>query len=88
MNFDLLFQNDEVKYLPLSWLCSLLLHILATDTSELHQTAKTLLQTFCELLDKCPRRDSDQAKILEPVMQCLLDENDQLRECALMVCLN
>lgn len=77
-----------MKYLPLNWLCSLLLHILAIDTSELYHIAKTLLQTFCELLDKYPRNDLQQATILEPIIQCLLNENDQLRECALMVCSN
>ncbi|KAK6101449.1 HEAT repeat family protein [Brugia pahangi] len=77
-------EDNEVKYLPLSWLCSLLLHILATDTSELHHIAKMLLQTFCELLDKCPRKDLQQVALLKPIMQCLLDENALLRECALM----
>ncbi|VIO91325.1 Uncharacterized protein BM_BM6680 [Brugia malayi] len=77
-------EDNEVKYLPLNWLCSLLLHILATDTSELHHIAKMLLQTFCELLDKCPRKDLQQVALLKPIMQCLLDENALLRECALM----
>ncbi|KAL4003546.1 HEAT repeat family protein [Acanthocheilonema viteae] len=75
---------NEVKYLPLNWLCSLLLHILTIDTSELYHIAKTLLQTFCELLDKCPRKDLQQAEILGPIMRCLLNKNDQLRECALL----
>ncbi|EJW78584.1 hypothetical protein WUBG_10507 [Wuchereria bancrofti] len=43
-----------------------------------------LLQTFCELLDKCPRKDLQQVVLLKPIMQCLLDENALLRECALM----
>uniref|UniRef100_A0A1I8EAD8 TOG domain-containing protein n=1 Tax=Wuchereria bancrofti TaxID=6293 RepID=A0A1I8EAD8_WUCBA len=77
-------EDNEVRYLPLNWLCSLLLHILATDTSELHHIAKMLLQTFCELLDKCPRKDLQQVVLLKPIMQCLLDENALLRECALM----
>lgn len=88
MYFYLLFQDNEVEYLPLNWICSLLLHILTIDSSDLYRTAKTLLQCFCELLDKYPRKGLQQAEILEPVVRYLLDENDQLRECALMVCLN
>ncbi|EFO26464.2 hypothetical protein LOAG_02023 [Loa loa] len=77
-------EDNQVKYLPLNWLCSLLLHVIATDTSELYHIAKILLQTFCELLNKCSQRGLQQATILEPIMQCLLDESAQLRECALM----
>uniref|UniRef100_A0A8R1U018 TOG domain-containing protein n=1 Tax=Onchocerca volvulus TaxID=6282 RepID=A0A8R1U018_ONCVO len=77
-------EDNELKYLPLDWLCSLLLHILAADTSELYHIAKTLLQIFCELLDKCPGKSLQQAAIFKTIILCLLDENAQLRECALM----
>ncbi|MCP9259641.1 hypothetical protein DINM_002573 [Dirofilaria immitis] len=77
-------EDNEIRYLPLSCLCSLLLHILTTDTSELYHIAKTLLQTFCELLDKCPGKDLQQITILKTITSCLLDENVQLRECTLM----
>ncbi|VDK68634.1 unnamed protein product [Litomosoides sigmodontis] len=77
-------EDNEVEYLPLKWLCSLLIHIITVDASDLYRIAKTLLQSFCELLDKYPQKGLRQAEILEPIVRCLLDENDQLRECALM----
>ncbi|VDP13181.1 unnamed protein product [Onchocerca flexuosa] len=81
---DKFIEDNELKYLPLSWLCSLLLHILAVDTSELYHIAKTLLQIFCELLDKCPEKNLQKVAIFKTIILCLLDKNAQLRECALM----
>uniref|UniRef100_A0A183DMF3 MMS19 nucleotide excision repair protein n=1 Tax=Gongylonema pulchrum TaxID=637853 RepID=A0A183DMF3_9BILA len=66
--------------------CLLLLHILATDASELYPLAKASLEAFCELLDRCPEKDSSLIAVLEIIIQRLMDQNDGLRESALMVC--
>ncbi|VDN06761.1 unnamed protein product, partial [Thelazia callipaeda] len=77
-------QLTEVQYLPLNRLCSILLHILSTDVSELHHIAKISLKTFCKLLDNCPEKDLEQATLFNTLMEVLVEENSQLRESALL----